>query len=81
MQSITGTITFDSQDELEEWFDWCEGFTMTTEDVEQGLQGADAKRMDYPLELDIQLSKQTVKRLIKKNPQKTAQLKQRVEGE
>jgi hypothetical protein len=81
MQGISGTIEFESQEELEEWFEWCKGFTMTEEDVEQGLQGADADRIKFPVEMDINLAGQTVKRLAQKNPQKTVQLKKRVEGE
>jgi hypothetical protein len=81
MQGIDGTIEFESQEELEEWFEWCKGFTMTEEDVEQGLQGADADRIKFPVEMDITLTKQTVKKLAQKDAQKTVQLKQRVEGD
>lgn len=81
MQGISGSIEFESEEELQKYFEWSEGFTMTEEDVEQGLQGADASRIDFPVELEINLTKQTVKRLAKKNPKKTVELKKRVEGE
>lgn len=81
MQGISGTIEFESQEDMEEWFEWSKGFTMTEEDVEQGLQGADADRISYPVEMEINLAGETVKRLAQKNPKKTVQLKKRVEGE
>lgn len=81
MEGISGSIEFESEEELQEYFEWSKGFTMTEEDVEQGLQGADASRISFPIELEIELAGKTVKRLAKKNPQKTVELKKRVEGE
>lgn len=78
MQGIQGVIEFESQEEIEDYFEWSKGFTMTEDDVEQGLQGADVKHIDYPVELEIALTGETVKRLAKKDPQKTAQLKKMV---
>jgi len=78
MQGIDGYIEFDSQEELEEYFEWSKGFTMTQEDVDQGLKGIDAEHVDYPLQLDITLTGQTVKKLAAKNPKKTVELNKRV---
>lgn len=80
MKGIKGTIEFDSVEELEEYFEWSKGFTMTQEDVEQGLKGVDAERIKFPLELEINLTGKTVKRLAKKNPKKTVELDKKVES-
>lgn len=81
MQPIQGIIEIGSHEELKEYFEWSEGFTMTEEDVEQGLQGADAEKIKYPIELEINLAGETVKRLAQKNPRKTVELKNRVQPE
>lgn len=82
MQEISGTLRFESHEELEEYFDWAEGFLMTSEDVEQGLQGVPDDEVPYPLELELDLAKPTVKNLAQKNPKKTVELQKKwLEGE
>jgi len=81
MRGITGVLRFESHEELEEYFEFAEGFLMTKEDVESGLQGVPEEEIPYPIELDFNLDGRTVKKLAEKNPEKTAKLNKMVEQE